>query len=282
MKPRKFYFPRSLFVLFTLLLSLAVCPAQAAEPYTFAVVPQFERHRLFTVWNPIIEEVQKRSGVKLKLMSALTMPEYDQGMPKGKFDFVYANPYHIYRESKGQGYIPLVRDNVPLRGILVVKKDSPVQSVKELNGKVLAMPYPNAIGASLLLRAELERLQHVKMTPLYVKNHSSVYLHVANGLADAGGGVEKTLEEQDKAVRDNLRVIYTTQPFTSHPVAAHPRVPKEVREKVRQAFLDMAATPEGKKLLAEVPFKQLVAASPQDYESLRKLNLETYWVNEQK
>ena len=267
-----------------LLLAFAMpaAPARAAEAYSFAVAPQFERHKLFAIWNPIVEEVQRRSGVKLRLMATLTMPEYEKGMPKGAFDFVYANPYHIYHEAHGQGYIPLVRDSTPLRGILVVRKDSPLRDVRELNGKVLAVPSPNALGASLLLRAELERLHHVSMRPLYVKTHSSVYLHVANGLVDAGGGVEKTLAEEDAAVKDRLRVLYTTQTFVSHPVAAHPRVPAEVREKIRRALLDMDATPEGHRLLAAVPFKKPIATSLRDYEPLQQLHLESYWVNEEK
>ena len=40
---------------------------------------------------------------------------------------IYANPYHILRESKRQGYIPLVRDDIPLKGILVVSKGSPLR-----------------------------------------------------------------------------------------------------------------------------------------------------------
>lgn len=262
------------------LLMLFCGAASAAESYTFAVVPQFEQRKLFAIWNPIVEELHKRTGIQLKLVATLTVPQFEKGISAGSFDFIYANPYHVYYESHRQGYIPLVRDSVPLRGILVVKKDSPVHDIKELNGKTLAAPSPNALGASLLLRAELERLHHIKMTPIYVKTHSSVYLHVVNGLADAGGGVEKTLAEQDKSIQDQLRVLYTTQAFPSHPVAAHPRVPKKIREQIRQALLDMSATPEGKKLLAEVPIKQAVSTSMQDYEPLRQLNLESYWEEE--
>ncbi len=51
----------------------------------------------------------------------------------------------------------------------------------------------------------------------------------------------------------------------SHPVAAHPRVPQEQREKVRQALLDMGNTPAGRDLLSKVPVKQIVPALIDDY-----------------
>jgi ABC-type phosphate/phosphonate transport system substrate-binding protein len=262
---------------FLLASVLAAGCVRAEDTYTFAVVPQFSQRKLYGIWHPIVEEIARRTGLKLRLVTTLTVSEFERGLSRGRFDFVYANPYHILREKKRQGYIPLVRDRVPLRGILVVPRNSPVRSPADLDGKTLAIPSPNAIGASLLLQADLEQLFHVRMTLLVVKTHSSVYLNVANGLADAGGGVQKTLAEQDEGVRNALRVLYTTRQMPSHPLAAHPRVPKAAREAVRKALLDMAATPEGQALLAKVPMTQPVAASINDYLEMQAWGLDKYW-----
>lgn len=252
----------------------------AAQTYTFAVVPQFEQRKLFAIWKPIVDELERRTGISLKLVATLTIKEFEQELEEGSFDFVYANPYHILRVSASQGYIPLVRDSTPLRGILVVRKDSPIRSPSELNGKRVAFPSPNAIGASLLMRADLARLYHAATVPLYVKTHSSVYLHVVNGLADAGGGVEKTLREQDAPVRDALKVLYTTRNMPSHPIAAHPRMPREARETLRRALLEMGASREGQALLVKVPMQQAVSASLEDYTTMRGWGLESLWVEE--
>lgn len=264
----------------TSLLALGFCiSAPAAESYSFAVVPQFEQRKLFAIWKPIVDELAKLSGLELRLVATLTVPEFERELARGGFDFVYANPYQIMREASRQAYIPLVRDNVPVRGIVVVKKDSPVRSPADLNGLTLAVPSPNAIGASLLIRADLEQLFKVKVELSNVKTHSSVYLHVANGLTAAGGGVEKTLAEQEAAVRDRLRVIYTTRDIPSHPVAAHPRIPLAIRAKLQKAFVELAATGQGKTLLAEVPMTELVSASPKDYRPMSEWGLEKYWVD---
>jgi len=261
---------------------LAAGSIRAAESYTFAVVPQFEQRKLHAIWKPIVDEVARRSGIGLTLVATLTVPEFERELANGTFDFTYTNPYQILRESRQQGYVPLVRDNVPLTGILVVAKDGPVRSVAQLDGKTLAVPSPNAIGASLLLRADLEQIHNVRMKMLNVNTHSSVYLNVANGLADAGGGVQKTLAEQDENIRNALRVLYTTRDIPSHPVSSHPRVPGPAREAVRKALLDMAATAEGRALLAEVPMTQAVGASMDDYQPMRKWGLEKYWVEKTK
>lgn len=254
-------------------------PAAAADAYSFGVVPQYDQRKLFTIWKPIIDELSKRSGLALNLVATLTVPEFERELGKGRFDVVYANPYHILREASRQGYVPLARDQEPLRGILVVRKDSPARTPGDLNGQTLAIPSFNAVGASLLIRADLEHLFNARMTPVNVKTHSSVYLNVATGLAAAGGGVEKTFREQDQKLQDQLRVLYTTREMPSHPIAAHPRMPAADRTRLQRAILDLAATEAGRALLADVPIANAVATSIKDYLPMRAWGLDAYWVD---
>ena len=95
----------------------------------------------------------------------------------------------------------------------------------------------------------------------------------------AGGGVEKTLQVQDKAVQDTLRVLYTTRDMPSHPIVAHPQLPANVRQALQRALLELAATEEGKKVLQNIPMPEPVATSVQDYLPLKKLGLEAYLPN---
>lgn len=254
--------------------------AHAADSYVFAVVPQFERRWLVEIWNPIVGAVAARSGLRLRLTTTLSVVDFERQLSAGAYDFVFTNPYHILMERDRQGYVPLVRDRAPLRGILLVAKDSPVTSPRELDGKVLAVPSANAIGASILIRADLERLFGVRVQVRDVRTHASVYLHVANGLVDAGGGVQKVLEEQDSDVRERVRVLYTTRELPSHPVAAHPRVPIAAREAVRRAFLELQATEEGARLLAQVPMRPAVSASMADYLPMAEWGMERFWNQE--
>jgi phosphonate transport system substrate-binding protein len=251
----------------------------AEQTYTFAVTPQFEQRKLIAIWAPIVAEVEKRSGLSLKLTSMMSVPDFEKELTKASFDFVYCNPYNIIKSKPDPGYIPLVRDRSLMHGLVLVRKDSPLTRIADLEGKTVAFPSPNALGASLLVRADLARLHHVNINPLYVKTHSSVYLHVVNGLADAGGGVETTLQEQEPAVRDAMRVLYTTREFPSLPVAANPRVPKADREKVRKALLELSATPEGKEMFERVPMQEPVATSLEDYAPMRSWGLESFWID---
>lgn len=259
-------------------LALLTAPGARADTYVLGVTPQFERRQLFAIWTPILNELSKRTGHSFQLATAPNIREYERQYNSGTYDLAYMNPYLAV--ANPQGYQPILRDANPIRGILVVRKDSPVLSVNDLQGKEIAFPAPNAIGASLLIRAELTRKYKVDFTPRYVQSHTATYINVVQGLAAAGGGVQKTFDEQKDAVRDQLRVIYTTAPVPSLPIAAHPRLPAAVRERIRDAFLALAATPEGATLLKEVPIGRLAATSLQDYEPLRELGLQDFFVAE--
>lgn len=258
---------------------LACAPAAGAESvYLFGVVPQFEQRKLFATWKPIVEELAQRSGLRLQLATTLTVPDFEKELSDGKYDFVYANPYHILHEIQGQGYIPLVRDKEPLRGILVVKKDSPLRSPAELGGKELAVPSFNALGASLLIRTDLLHIFQVKPQIINAKNHTSVYMNVAAGVYAAGGGVEKTLRGQAPSLQDQLRVLYTTRDMPSHPIAAHPRVTARARELLQKTILDWGQTPAGKHLLQEVPMTDVISTTMKDYLPMLKWGLDEFWV----
>jgi len=251
-------------------------PAGNERVYTLGVTPQFERRQLFAIWKPILIELERRTGHRFDLAILPDIQTFERQYNAGTFDFAYVNPYLMVMNPAG--YVPLVRDNTPVTGILVVTKNHPAQTPADLEGKEIAFPAPNAIGASLLIRAELARKFRVNVIPRYVNSHTAVYLSVAQGIVSAGGGVRKTLNEQKPEVQDRLRVLYETASFPSHPIAAHPRVTTAVREEVRAALLAFASTPQGRILTQEIPLSHMVPAQTKDYLPLKNLGLEDFFV----
>ncbi|MFV1992363.1 MAG: phosphate/phosphite/phosphonate ABC transporter substrate-binding protein [Acidiferrobacterales bacterium] len=247
--------------------------------YTFGVVPQYHNRKIIRIWRPILNEIEKQTGIVLSLTGTPTIPAFEKKFMKGELDFAYMNPYHILKASDSQGYIPLVRDGSrKLRGILVVLKDSPYKSAAELNGQVVALPSPNALGASMLLRADLESTFGMQVKPKYVQTHSSVYLHVAKGLVVAGGGVMSTFMSQRPEIKNRLRILFTTRGTIPHPIVAHPRVPRQDIKKIKAALLAMGKTPEGKAMLAEIPINDIRPSSISEYKALAGWGLDKYYI----
>lgn len=276
MKPLKFFV---LALCLNLVPVLDMPSAHATSPsachFKVGVVPQFEQRRLFKVWRPLLDRLGTQTGCTFDLVGSKTIIEFEKAFKEGTYDFAYMNPYHAVMAKKFQGYEPIVRSgSKKLKGILVVRKDSPIKSVKELHEKTVAFPSPNALGASLLMRAELAMKHGTKVNAQYVKTHSSVYLHVAKGLTDAGGGVGRTFAEQSPQIKKALRILYTTTPVNAHPLVVHPRVESQKRQEVQKAWLELASSEPA--LLAKIPMKDPIATSYKDYVSLETLGLESF------
>ncbi|MEK7705483.1 MAG: phosphate/phosphite/phosphonate ABC transporter substrate-binding protein [Myxococcota bacterium] len=271
---------RRLLVLAPLLAALGVVDARAASSaYRVGVVPQLDTAKTAAIWKPVLAEVTRRTGVQLVLDTSADIPAFEQELAAGKFDFAYMNPYHFLLAKRDNGYVPLVRDEgTKLQGILVVRKDSTVAKPEDLAGQKIAFPAPNALAASLLIRAALVRDKATAFEAIYLGNHTEAYEAVVAERVAAAGGVQRTLDEQPAAVRDQLHVIFETVPVASHPFATHPRVPAADREKVSQALLGMASQPSTQALLAAVPFKKIVPASVDDYRQLMRWGLQDFYI----
>ncbi len=250
-----------------------------AETYSFGAIPQFEPRKLASIWMPILKELSRRTGHTFMMAGSLDIPDFETSTNLGKFDFAYMNPYQALQTMKRHEYFPLVRDGShKLQGIIVVRKDSLLTTPELLDGKKIAFPSPNALGASVLVRAELQGKFKIKIQPVYVQSHSSVYLSVILGETDAGGGVVSTLNKQKPAVRGALKIIYKTRVAPPHAVMANSRVPRQHRDQVRRAFLEMSKTEEGRRLLEKIPMSNVVTASYADYEPMESWGLEKIYV----
>jgi phosphonate transport system substrate-binding protein len=246
--------------------------------WTVAVVPQFPAQHIRAAWLPALERLAAQTGERFTLVHAPTIDAFEALFLAGEPDFVFLNPYHMVMAARAQGYRPLVRDRAMLSGVLVVRADSPVQGVDALGGQTVAFPSPNALGASLYMRALLDA-QGVAVTPAYVKTHSNVYRHVVSGLAVAGGGVRPTLQAEPPAIRDALRVLFETPPVASHPLAAHPRVPPELQARLAAQMLAWTAHAADAALLAPLQMPQPQAADfARDYTPLQRLDLARFVV----
>ena len=259
---------------------LSARAAVAEAELSFAIVPQFPALDIHRTWSPIAKALEGSLGQPVQLKMYQSIPEFEKDFLAGGPDLLYLNPYHMVLAQRARGYLPLVRDSAEqLSGILVVQAASKITTVNELQGLQIAFPAPNAFGASLLLRALLADQHRLGITPKYVQTHSNAYRYVARGEVAAAGGIRATLERDPEDLRIRLRILYETPSFPSHPVAAHPRLKPELREKITRALLKIAETAEGRQWLATVELTAPVVADyRRDYAPLEKLNLDRHVV----
>ncbi len=268
-------------ILTALLLGLTTPVAsgrQVQSPLLFGAVPQYDATRMADIWHPLLAELTKRTGIPIRFDAANSIPDFERALEKGTYDLAYMNPYHLILSNKRQGYQPVLRDtHGSLTGILVVKKGSPFTSPNQLDGQAIAYPSANALGASIMIRRDLATLYSINTRSEYVRSHTSVYLNVISGSYAAGGGVLKTFAALAPELRDQLRIIHTSQELPPHPIAIHPRVAHDIAAKLIKAFVELNHSEDGRTLLQQIPIGQLGAASLDEYSSLQKLDLRPFY-----
>ena len=269
----------TLFIYIFLIINVnyPVCYGQEVREFTVAVVPQYPKLIIHRSWMPLLNYLSKRTGISLQLKHYQNITEFGADVKKGAVDFAYMNPYQAVVAKKSQGYIPLIKDSGrKLKGILVVHHDSPIQSIDELSGKLVAFPSPNAFAASLFTRALLAE-QGIKVIPEYVTTHANVYRHVILKKVAAGSGIHRTLNKESDPIKKQLRIIFETPGSAPHPLGVHPRVPSEVQQAISTAIIKLAGDSKNHHLLDAVQIPRPVLADyARDYLPLEKLDFEEF------
>ncbi|UTH74831.1 phosphate/phosphite/phosphonate ABC transporter substrate-binding protein [Chromobacterium sp. IIBBL 290-4] len=258
---------------FAVAFPLAQAQAQPLLELSVGVVPQQSASDLAKSWGPLIQYLGQRCQLNLHFDTAPDIPTFESRLADGLYDLAYMNPLHYVHFHVSPGYLPLTREkNRPLSGLILVRNDSPIHAISDLQGKTLALPAPESFAASVLPLAELTA-RGIRVTPRYVGSHDSVYLGVSKGFFAAGGGINRTWLQQTPAIRSQLRILWQTPPHTPHAFATHPRLAPETRSCLRQALVGLADGPEGRGLLKTLQLTPQTAAQDSDWDDIRRLRI---------
>lgn len=259
----------------------AAFTAEATESgrvYVVGIVPQRSERETLKIWAPVLREWERRTGARFVFAGTRGFRGFEIDTESGKYDFIYTNPHAALAAAARQGYTPLVcSGSERLQGVLVVPAASAAKDVAGLKqGARIAFSSPNALAASLLVRAELTRRLHLSFEPVYVKTQPSVLLHVAQGLVDAGGSADSILDQAPPEVRAQLKVVHRTIEVMPHPLMAHPGVPRRIRDAVRAAMIGLSGDESGRAVLAAIPMPNPRSVDIAEYRKLESLNLHEF------
>jgi len=264
--------------LLTLCVLLLLPVIGSAESLVLARAPQLSPALISQIWSPFVKSLSESSSVDISLKVYTDRAMFEKDIVSGKVDLYFGNPGYGVVGYLKHGYIPLIRSNRKLlEGIIVVKKDSKIKQVEQLNGKVIAFPSRTAFAASLYLRSHIDSNFKINYQPVYAGSHDNTYRSVLVGKALGGGGVKRTLERESDALKNQLRIIYVTPGIKSHPLMIHPRIPEASRKAIQKAVLDMNGNEAGRKMLKKVKLQKPVAADyDADYKEIEKLSASMY------
>ena len=250
--------------------------AAAQQAYGFNVLNQRTIALTAQFWNPILTYVSKHSGVPLDLKLAKTAKEGNAAAESGKYDFLYTN--HFFTPARDRlGYQVIARPVGPgIRSQIVVKMDSPFQSLADLDGKDVAFVSPDAFAGYTLPMDALLRAK-VKVNVVFTGNQEASSAQLRINKVAAAGVNGSVLARYARRELFEYRALWTSDIYQDLCVMANPKVPADKVAAVKAALIDMVKDPEGRQILqsaadllkitGELGF---VAAENRDYDNYRE------------
>ena len=249
--------------------------AEASTPYLFNVLNHRSVALTAQYWNPILLYVSRKSGVPLELRLNKTSKENTAIAETGVYHFLYTNHFFTPERDK-LGFRVIARPAGPgIRSQIVVNKDSPIQSLKDLEGKEVAFPTPDGFtGYWLPMDALLRNKVNVK--PVFTGNQEASFSQVRISKVDAAGVNSQALENYARRENYEYRALWTSELYGDLCIMVSPKVPAQQAAAVRAALVGMANDPEGRKILqasADLLKMQgelgFVAVDNRDYDNYR-------------
>jgi len=230
------------------------------KTYTLAVIPNMPAVTMHKNWTPFVEQLSKDIGARIELKVydkiGTFMSESEAGIP----DLIYSAPNMFFLAYQKQKYVPLVRSSLMLTGQVFVRKDSPYKTLNDLQGKTIAFVGPKNVCSVITRHALLTGVGSIDYNSAYSGSTINVAKSVLLGKADAGATLDVSMMNDVPEMLAEFRILLETEKVASHPLAAHPRMPKKVREAVTRAVMAMDKTEPGKKLLAAVKLNNPMTA----------------------
>lgn len=203
------------------------------------------------------------SGGKIMVVEKIHL--LAQAIKEGKVDLFHDSVVPTLVLSKRAGSVPIARQwkygEADYAGLIVVMKNSGINSLADLKGKMIAFEEPHSTSATILPRMLLEekklKLMHIK-TPGTVKPDAIGYTYgsdgnsvnvLITGRSDAATTIHREYDRLKPEIRDSLKILATTMTVPRNLVAIRKDLDPRLLKELNEVLLNMDKDPEGQGVL---------------------------------
>jgi phosphonate transport system substrate-binding protein len=267
----------------------AVSAADPSWPkeLTFALLSTENAGEIGRRWGPIVGQLEKDLGVKVKYTMATDYRGTIEALKFGKAQLGHLGP-KAYVEASTNNYanvesiaqLQLANGSLGYRSCLIVHADSDIFSPEDMAGKTFAFNDPNSTSGYLvpsaffMMEMGIDPQKHFSKV-IFSGSHEASILAVANKKVEIASTNLPDLQQltrENKVSRGGLRVIWVSRLIPNDPVVIRKDMPASLRSAVTESLTTMKARhPEAfKEIGAWVG--NFVVADDAKYNVIRELN----------
>jgi len=270
------------------LLSLHGCsqkeppPPAKKRPVTklqIGLLPEQNIFKQIERYEPLMAHLGRKTGVKYELK---ILPRYGNIVNNFKelgLDGAFFGSFTYALAHTRMGLTVLARPEgengvSTYHGLIFVRKDSGIRSVKGMNGKRLACVDKATTAGDLLPLAYFHE-HGIDDGRKYLKEiyfagtHENAILDVLNRKADIGAAkntVYERMAAKDNNVKNALTILAVSPDVPENALAVRGDIEEEMKKKIKDALLAMHQDPEGREVLKRFGAGRFIETTHKDYE----------------
>lgn len=258
--------------------SFASRPGVASFVVTFGVHPLHNPQRLFEIYGPIADHLSRRlPDVKVQLEASRSYEDFETKLYSRRFHVALPNPLQTL-ESVKHGYrvFGKMGDDDQFRGILLVRRDTEIETVADLKGKTVSFPAPTALAATMMplqfLHSKgLDVNEGIERLYSGSQESSIMNVYLRRSAAAATWPVPwKTFTERNPAIARDLVVKWETPSLVNNGLVVRDDVPPNVVAGLAASLFSLQEHEEGRRLLAAIPLTRFEPATEETYAPVRE------------
>lgn len=245
--------------------------------YTIGIHPLHNPKRLFEVYGPIVDFLNSNiPEADFILEASRNYEEFDRKLYSGHFDFAMPNPYQTVVSLKhGYRVFGKMSDDDDFRGIILVRRDSGINTVTDLKGKAVSYPAATALAATMMPQYYLHThgidVNH-DIENRYVGSQESSIINVLRGHVAAGATWPvpwKTFSKENPQLAAQLEVKWQTEPLQNNGWVMRKNVPAEITNKFAALLFNLDQHEQGREMLARIPVSRFDPANDDSYKPVK-------------
>ncbi len=234
-------------------------------------------------YRNLLDYLADRLGREGELIQRKTYGEVNELIKKGEIDvaFICSGPYAMGKQKYGFELLatPEVQGSHFYHSYLIVNRNSSIQRLEDLRGRVFAFTDPDSHTGRLVPTQWLMEINEKPETffgkVITTYSHDNSILAVAKGLVD-GAAVDSLIWEfyqrKNPSLTSATRVIRKSEPFGIPPVVTSKTLDQSLKDSVRSILLAMHEDHEGKKILQGLMIDRFAFPREEWYDSIRQLD----------
>ncbi len=248
----------------TLFMGTARAQGDVPSKLIFGIIPSREADVIVDNLGPIAAMLSERLLIPVDTFIATDYVGLVEAIGTGRVDIGLMGPAAIVQAVDNYGAQVILasvrRGSTTYRAQFNVRCDSGITTFEQLRGKTIAFVDPGSASGYQFPYVTLKNTYGIDpdkdMTAIFAGSHDAAALAVYNGDVDVsvtfggspGSDGRETIEAEYPDVKDVVCILGYSDYIPNDGIVVRKGLDPELVEQITQAMIDIAATPEGKKL----------------------------------